>query len=178
MQCCCAMPYCCAAVLRCAVLLCCAVLCCYDVLCCCAAALLCCCAAVLLYCRRHTCKRASCDDSSQAVASLSEQVCVSMGIRVRVCVYGVWPAGRGLQSQLLQLLAMKSSAGIARRGPPCQPNTKDTNASAHPAMNQARKLPPCLDKCAFQKICVLACVSTVFGQQGEAPRASCCSSWQ
>ena len=49
-------------------------------------------------------------------------------MRARMCVYGVWLAGRGPQSQLLQLLAMKSSAVIARRGLPRWPNTKDTHA--------------------------------------------------
>ena len=91
--------------------------------------------------------------------------------------YGVVPARRGPHSQLPRLLAFKSSARIARQGPPCWHNTIGTHARANPAMIQARKLLPFVNKCVFHKKCARACVPMVLCQQGGPLTASCRGSW-
>ena len=77
---------------------------------------------------------------------------------MRACMrtYGVVPARRAPHSQLPRLLAFKSSARIARRGPPCWHNTIGAHARAHPAMIQARKWVPFVNKCVFHKKCARA----------------------
>ena len=86
---------------------------------------------------------------------MSEQVRVSREMRACICVFCVWQAGRGPQSQSLQLLAMKSSAGIAYF-----PLGPAAHVSAHPAMIQARKLLASLSEQVrvSKEICACMCL--------------------
>ena len=131
----------------------------------------------ITHCTHHTqcthCTRACCDDASQEIASLAEQVHVSKKMRACMRVYGVFRTGRTLRGDSGAASECQEPKQLALHGPPRPENTIDTHASAHPSMSQARKLLPCLDKCTFQKKRALACVPMVFSGRGGPCRASC-----
>ena len=93
--------------------------------------------------------------------------------RMRACTlfYGVVPAGRAPPGNSGAAFVCQGLRQLAVGGPPCWHNTIQKRVRAHPAMIQATKLLPFVNKCIFRQTCARTRFSMVLCQQGVPRRA-------